>query len=199
MTPQEAHEYCEEYYQAFSCLKTKGSRGSEPQPNKDGVKAFRLLKKISFTVGGRIVDEIKRWDPSIPRAQWSKPNAATLLLRLEDEANKYTAPAWLAAFKHGDIIYFVDKPHIMGIVDKESEEPVILVAEKNNFGAMYVKAVSADKVKPGGIKLAPIEQFQLARKNALSSLFSGYACEWFRFILDDQYWHKEMVDDASSI
>ena len=196
MTAQEAHEYCEEYHQAFSCLKTKGG---DPQPNRDGVKAFRLLKKISFMAGGQIVDEIKKWDPSVPRAQWSKPNATTLLLRLEDEANKYTAPTWLAAFKHGDIVYFVDKPHILGIVDKELEEPVILVAEKNNFGALYVKAVPAGKVKPGGIKLAPIEEFELARKNALSGSFSGYGCVWFRFILDDQYWHKEALDDSSRL
>jgi hypothetical protein len=196
MKSQEAHEFCEEYHQAFNCLKTKGK---DPQPNKDGVKAFRLLKKISTAVATRIIDEIKRWDPSIPRAQWSKPNAATLIIRLEDEANKYTAPTWLKAYKHGDVVYFIDKPHIMGIVDKESEEPVILVAEPNKFGATYVKAVPADRVKPGAIKLAPIEEFEKARENAMSGSFSGYSKEWFRFILDDQYWHKEMVNDAARL
>ncbi len=194
MNSQEAHEYCEEYHQAFNCLKTKGG---DPQPNKDGVKAFRLFRKVSCAVGGTIVSEIKRWDPSVPRAQWLKPNAATLLIRLEDEASKYAVPAWLGAFRHGDIIYFVDKPHVMGIIDKESKEPVVLVTESNEFGATYVKVISADKIRPDAIKLAPLEQFQLTRDSTRSGRFSGYAAEWFRFILDDQYWHKEMVDDAS--
>ncbi len=194
MTNGEANELCNEYQEAFRCLRTKGG-----EPNRDSKKVMTLLRRVSQRVAEQIVSDIKRGDPNTPKAQWPKPKAATLTVRLAAELAKYTPPTCLANFKHGCFVYFVDAPHIKGVVDKESKESMVLVPQKNEFGPTYVRAIPADKLRAGMVELPPLEEYQAARDEFLSSQYSGYLGKWFCFLLNEQYWHEGTTNDTSGL
>jgi hypothetical protein len=119
MTESDAVELCERFQQNFGQLINK----TDKKPNKAGKDLRRLLLQYNYKEAEKVLDDLVRgYDPT--GSVFSRPTIGSMLSRLA-RITPETEPEWIKEFNHGDIIYWVPKPTISGIIDKSGDGVVI--------------------------------------------------------------------------